>query len=73
MVTDVAKLVASLASLLWPLVGVWAVLLFRSEIRAAISRINKAKILGNEFELNPKVKQLSEVAESSVHRSPGAS
>ena len=63
MVTGFAELVASLASLLWPLVVVWAVLLFRSEIRAAISRINKAKILGNEFELNPKVKQLSEVAD----------
>ena len=52
----------SVASLLWPMIGFWALRVFRDDIAGAIGRVKKAKILGHEFELGTQLKELREAA-----------
>ena len=61
-VTELAELLRSIASLLWPTLVFWALRAFRDDIAGAIGRIKKAKILGHEFELGDELKELREAA-----------
>jgi len=61
-VADIAELLRSIASLLWPIIVLWALRAFREDIASAIGRIKKAKILGHEVELGTKLKELREAA-----------
>ena len=60
--TEFAELLRSIGSLLWPVLVYWALRAFRDDIAGAIGRIKKAKILGHEFELGDKLRELSEAA-----------
>ena len=59
---EIAELLRSVASLLWPILGFWALRAFRDDIAGAIGRIKKAKVLGHEFELDTQLKELHEAA-----------
>ena len=59
---EVAELLRSIASLLWPALVYWTLRTFRDDIAGAIGRIRKAKILGHELELDADLKQLREEA-----------
>ena len=48
---------------MWPLLVLWTLHFFRTEIAAAIGRISKAKILGNEIELDTQLRKLGEAAD----------
>ena len=50
------ELIVALASLLWPIVTLIIVLVFRSDLAALLKRVRKGKILGQEMELDPMVK-----------------
>ena len=59
---DIAELLRAIASLLWPIIVICALRAFRKDIAGAIGRIKRAKILGHEFELGTKLKELREAA-----------
>ena len=58
--TDIAELIRSIASLLWPSLGFAALWIFRGDIAKALARLKRASVLGHEFELQPKLEQLRE-------------
>ncbi|MXY55688.1 MAG: hypothetical protein F4Y41_04695 [Gammaproteobacteria bacterium] len=60
--TDVAELIRSIASLLWPSLCFVALLIFRADIAKALARLKRASVLGHEFELQPQLEQLREAA-----------
>lgn len=61
--TDIAELIRSIASLLWPGLGFVALLIFRADIAKALERLKRANVLGHEFELQPKLEQLQEAVD----------
>jgi len=58
--TDVAELIRAVASLLWPIFGFAALLVFRKDIAAAMKRLRKARLLGHSIELDSDLKKLHE-------------
>ena len=58
--SELAALLTAVASLLWPLLGLCLLLVFREDISALLQRITKARVLGHEFELDPLVEELRE-------------
>lgn len=63
MVGQVAELIASMASLFWPILVFSALVMFRSDVRGVLSRLKRGKILGHEIELDPQVKKFHEIAD----------
>ncbi len=59
---EVTELIKAIATLLWPILGFVALLLFRSQISEAIGRIKKGKFLGQEIELSEDLKKLQKSA-----------
>lgn len=49
------EFIIALASLLWPIVTLIVVLVFRSDLAALLKRVRKGKILGQEMELDSNV------------------
>lgn len=49
------ELIIALASLLWPIVTLIIILVFRSDLSALLKRVRKGKILGQEMELDSNV------------------
>lgn len=49
------ELIVALASLLWPIVTLIIVLVFRNDLAALLKRVRKGKILVQEMELDPNV------------------
>lgn len=58
---NLSLLIHALASLAWPMLGFYLLFVLRDDIKGLISRLAKAKILGQEIELR---EQLSELKES---------
>ncbi|MDX1440156.1 MAG: hypothetical protein R3284_09655 [Rubricoccaceae bacterium] len=50
--------IAALAKLLWPIVALIALLLFRKDITDLFHRLRKGKLFGQELELDPEVREL---------------
>jgi hypothetical protein len=50
-------MISSLASLLWPIVTLVFVLIFRKDITNILARLRKGKLLGQELELEPTVEK----------------
>ena len=55
---EFSEIIRSIASLLWPLLGFWALHTFRADLAGAIGRITKAKFLGHELELSTELTEL---------------
>jgi hypothetical protein len=55
---DLAELLRGLAALLWPLVAVVALWLFRDPLRDLIRRIRRARFAGGEIELDRRLAEL---------------
>jgi len=51
---DVAELLRGVAAVLWPVIVLIVVLNLRSELVSLVSRVRKAKVLGQELELDKK-------------------
>lgn len=47
------ELIVSMAKLLWPIVVLIAVIIFRKDIRSLLNRVRKGKLFGQEIELDP--------------------
>lgn len=61
---DFAELLRGIAALIWPLLLIVFVLLFQEEIRALIKRIRRAKLLGQELELDQELDRLEAKTEA---------
>jgi hypothetical protein len=61
---DFAELLKGIAAVLWPLVLVIAIILFRREVSALLERLRKAKFLGGELELDESLDRLERTAEA---------
>jgi hypothetical protein len=57
---DFAELLKGIAAVLWPLVVVVAIFVFRKELQALLARLRKAKFLGGELELDESLYQLED-------------
>lgn len=57
--TGVAELIRAVAALMWPILAFCAVWLFRPDIRELLARVRKGKVLGSEFEFDPRGAALS--------------
>jgi hypothetical protein len=70
---DFAELLKGIAAVLWPLVVVIAIIMFRKEVSALLARLRKAKFLGGELELDESLDQLERTAEAlEAEARPGA-
>jgi hypothetical protein len=61
---DFAELLKGIAAVLWPLVVVVAIIIFRKEVSALLTRLRKAKFLGGELELDESLDRLERTAEA---------
>jgi hypothetical protein len=61
---DFAELLKGIAAVLWPLVVVVAIIIFRREVSALLTRLRKAKFLGGEVELDESLDRLERTAEA---------
>ena len=59
---DLSNLIKAIASLLWPLLALYFLWLFKSQIGDAIGRLKKGKLLGQEVELNDALETLQQSA-----------
>jgi hypothetical protein len=62
--SDIAQLITAIASVLWPLVALTALFIFRQEIRSLFGRLRRGKMFGQEIELETPVQSPSPKAES---------
>lgn len=61
---DFAELLKGIAAVLWPLVVVVVIIIFRREVSALLTRLRKAKFLGGEVELDESLDRLERTAEA---------
>ena len=62
--SDIAQLITAIASVLWPLVALTGLIIFRQEIRSLFGRLRRGKMFGQEIELETPVQTPSPKAES---------
>lgn len=55
---EIAALISALSALLWPVLGFTIICIFKSEIKELLGRLKKGKLLGQELELEPALKEL---------------
>lgn len=60
--SEFSELLKAIASLLWPIFAFVALLIFKTQIADAISRIKKGKLLGQEIELSESLVKLQQKA-----------
>lgn len=68
--SDWAKLLEAVASLLWPAFAFTIVIMFRQELGNLLRRIKSGKLFGQEIELDQSLKALSVRAESAAAETP---
>lgn len=59
---DIAELLKAIAALLWPLGALFALYIFKPQIRDLLVRLKRGKLLGQEIELNESLARLDETA-----------
>lgn len=64
------ELIVALASLLWPIVTLVIVLVFRSDLAALLKRVRKGKIFGQEMELDPNVAEFQKAVSEAQEEIP---
>jgi hypothetical protein len=69
-IEHLADLLRAIASLLWPLVAVAFILVFRTQITGLLQRITKAKILGQEAEFAQELDRLEQRATEAEEATP---
>jgi hypothetical protein len=57
---EIIQLITAIARLLWPVVIIMIVMMFRRDIRTLASRLRKGKFLGQELELAEQTQQLEQ-------------
>ena len=67
------ELIAAIAQLLWPIVTISVILVFRSDIASLLRRVRKGKLFGQEMELDPAVNEFRKVVEESKEEIPESS
>jgi hypothetical protein len=70
---DFAELLKGIAAVLWPLVVVVAIIIFRKEVSALLARLRRAKFFGGELELDKSLDRLERTAEALEAESTPAS
>jgi len=63
-------LIVALASLLWPIVSLIIVLVFRADLAALLKRVRKGKIFGQEMELDPSVEEFQKAVNEAQEEIP---
>ena len=66
----VVELLRVIAQLLWPVSLIVALILFRREIRALVSRLRRGKFLGQELELGEEAQRLDKQVEAAEKAEP---
>jgi hypothetical protein len=69
-ITEWADFLRAVAALLWPILVFVILWIFRRQIRQAIPRIKKGKLLGQEFELDKALDNLDATAKSAAEETP---
>lgn len=64
------ELLAAIAKLLWPLITIIIILLFRSDLSAILKRLRKGKLFGQEMELDPYVEEFKKTVEEAQEEIP---
>ena len=57
------ELIVAIAKLLWPLITIIIILLFRNDLSAILKRLRKGKLFGQEIELDPYVEEFKKTVE----------
>jgi hypothetical protein len=69
-IEHIADLLRAIASLMWPLVAVVFILVFRTQITGLLQRVTKAKILGQEAEFSHDLDRLEQRAAEAEETTP---
>jgi hypothetical protein len=67
------ELITAIAHLLWPIVTLIIVVIFRGDIAALLRRVRKGKLFGQEMELDPAVTELRKAVEEAQEEIPASS
>ena len=51
----IIELISAIAKLLWPIIALVIILIFRKDIAALLTRVRKGKLFGQEVELDPSM------------------
>lgn len=70
MISSLSELIRSIATLLWPLIVFFLIMRYNDEFRDLLKRLRKGKLLGQEIELDPKVRQLNVTIETAASETP---
>jgi hypothetical protein len=63
---DWAELIRAIATLLWPLLAFAVVWMFKEQVREILGRLRRGKLLGQEIELEEKLRNLDESAQAAA-------
>lgn len=66
----VVEFIRAFAQLLWPLVVLFALIIFKGDIRSLIARLRKGKILGQELELAEEAQKVEKQVEAAERAEP---
>lgn len=64
------ELIVALATLLWPIVTLIVILVFRKDLTALLARVRKGKLFGQEVELDPAILELQEAVREAEQELP---
>ena len=64
------ELIVAIAKILWPLITIIVILLFRNELSAILKRLRKGKLFGQEMELDPYVEEFKKTVEEAQEEIP---
>lgn len=70
---NIIELIIAISRLLWPIVTLIVILLFRSDIKALLTRIRKGKLFGQELELDPNVSEFQRTVKEAEQEVPAIS
>ena len=64
------ELIVAIAKLLWPLITIIIIILFRNDLSAILKRLRKGKLFGQEMELDPYVEEFKKTVEEAQEEIP---
>jgi hypothetical protein len=67
---NINELIVAVSRLLWPIVTIIVVFLFRSDITALLTRVRKGKLFGQELELDPNVSDFQRTVKEAEQEVP---
>ena len=67
---DWADLIRAIATLLWPLLAFAVVWMFKEQVREILGRLRRGKLLGQEIELEEKLRRLDESVQAAALENP---